>query len=210
MVGIKNRDLSVSLLWFLHDRVPAPLVPWSLAMLSELSVIDGFWPRLQWSLGSATALLTAGVRHSYACRCQDGWRPDVPLIAGYEFLFSAQLIGLLTWQLPRLTESWRYAIPALIMSYGIAALPGLLGFALWLRDAGARIGIIGFSIAHILLNLEYISRGAAPHPALTTARIAIDSVIILALCRPSLRREFQLTPLALQLRDETPERSCDV
>ena len=173
-------------------------------MIAEMSAIDRFWPRLQWSLGSTSALLRAWVRLSLERRPKEGWRIDVALIAGYQFVFSGLLIGLLTWQLPQLTESWKYAIPALIICYGIATLPGALGFALVLRDEAARMGTIFFSVGHALLDLEYIRRGIAPHPALTATRIAVDLLIILVLCRQPVRRQFQLTHLALHLGNEPP------
>ena len=195
-----RNDFPTQVLAFLHDRIPATLQPWSLAMLAELAVIEGFWTRLRWSLGGMATLVTAWLRHSPNPSPREGDRLDVSLIAGYQFLFSAVLIGLMTWQLPRITESWKYAVPALIMCYAVAALPAVLGFGIVLRDEAARVGTVIFSIGHALLNLEYIRRGLAPHAELTAVRIAADVVIIIALNRRAVRRAFQLSPIALHLR----------
>jgi len=145
------------------------------------------------------------LRHVFA-RCFGGEerRLDVSLIAGYHFLFSATLIGLITWQLPRITESWKNAGPALVICYGVAALPAVFGLGLVLRDEGARIGTIALTIAHLLLNIEYVRRGMAPIPELTTVRIAADLLIIILLMRRPVRRHFQMSPLALRLGDHEP------
>jgi hypothetical protein len=198
-----RNDLPFQLLAFLHDRMPATLQPWSQAVLAELAVVEGFWARLRWSLGGITTLVKARLRLSAGPSPQEAGRLDVSLIAGYQFLFSAVLIGIMTWQLPRVTESWKYAVPALIMSYGVAALPAVLGFGLALRDEAARVGTVIFSIAHALLNLEYIRRGLAPHAELTALRVAIDVVIIVTLNRQAVRRAFQLSPIALHLRGDS-------
>jgi hypothetical protein len=199
MSTMRNEDLSTRLLMLLHDRLPATLQPWSQAMLAELAVIGGFWPRIQWSLGGAIALLTAWLHSGLHAQTGEERRLDVSLIAGYQFLFSAMLIGLLTWQLPQITEPRKYAVPALIMCYAVAALPSVLGLGLMLRDEAARVGTIVFSIAHLLLNIEYIRRGIAPHAELTAVRIAVDLLIILVLSRRRVRLDFQLSPLALHL-----------
>lgn len=61
MSGTQN-DFSRRVLAFLQDRIPPSLQPWNEAMLAELAVIEGFWPRLGWSLGGMIALLTATLR----------------------------------------------------------------------------------------------------------------------------------------------------
>ena len=127
-------------------------------------------------------------------------RLDVSLIVGYQFLFSAMLMGVLTWQLPRITESWSYAVPALIICYALSALPAVLGLGLALRDEGARIGTIILSAVHALVEFEYFRRGLAPYVELTVLRIAIDVAIVIVLNRPVVRRAFQLSPISLQLR----------
>ena len=152
-----SNDFPTQVLAFLHDRIPATLQPWSLAMLAELAVIEGFWTRLRWSLGGMATLVTAWLRHSPNPSPREGDRLDVSLIAGYQFLFSAVLIGLMTWQLPRITESWKYAVPALIMCYAVAALPAVLGFGIVLRDEAARVGTVIFSIGHALLQRRRLS-----------------------------------------------------
>lgn len=98
-----RNDFPTHLLAFLHDRMPATLQPWSQAMLAELAIIEGFWTRLRWSLGGMATLMTAWLRHSASPSPREGGRLDVSLIAGYQFLFSAVLIGIMTWQLPRIT-----------------------------------------------------------------------------------------------------------
>jgi hypothetical protein len=198
-----RNDLPTQLLTLLRDRMPPTLQPWSQAMLSELAVIEGFWTRLRWSLGGMITLVTARLRLSAGRSPREGGRLDVSLIAGYQFVSSAVLIGVMTWQLPRITESWKYAVPVLIMSYAVCALPAVLGLGLALRDDAARIGTIIFSIAHALLNFEYIRRGLAPHAGFTAVRIAADVLIIIALNRRAVRRAFQLSPIALHLRGDS-------
>jgi hypothetical protein len=158
---------------------------------------------LRWCLGGVTTLVTAWLRISGGASRKEGGRFDVSLIAGYQFLFSAVLIGIMTWQLPRITASWKYAVPALIMCYGVAAMPAVLGFGLALRDEAARVGTVIFSIAHAFLNLEYIRRGLAPHAQFTALRVAVDVVIIITLNRQAVRRAFQLSPIALHLRGDS-------
>jgi hypothetical protein len=172
-------------------------------MLAELAVIEGFWTRLRWSLGGMATLVTARMRHSANSSPRKDGRLAVSLIAGYQFLFSAVLIGVMTWQLPRITESWVYAVPVLIMCYALSALPAVLGFGLALRDEAARVGVVIFSIGHALINFEYIRRSLAPHAEFTAVRIAADVVIIIALNRRAVRRAFQLSPIALHVRGDS-------
>ena len=195
-----QNDLSQRLLTFLHDKLPATLQPWCGAMLSELAVIDGFWSRLQWSLGGMIALMAAASRVSAQSVAKQDGGLDVSLIAGYHFLFSAVLIGIMTWQLPQVTESWSYAVPALIMCYALAVVPAVLGFGLVLRDEAARVGTVIFTIAHALLNFEYIRRGLAPHARFTAVRVVADVVIIIVLNRRAVRQAFQHSPITLHLR----------
>jgi hypothetical protein len=195
-----QNDFSMRLLAFLHDRMSVALQPWGEAMLAELAVIEGFWTRLRWSLGGMFALMIASLhRRAQLGAKQDGGL-DVSLIAGYHFLFSAVLIGIMTWQLPQVTESWKYAVPALLMCYALATLPAVLGFGLVLRDEAARVGTVIFSIAHALLNFEYIRRGLTPHARFTAVRIVADVVVIIALNRRAVRRAFQHSPITLHLR----------
>jgi hypothetical protein len=194
-----QNDFSMRALAFLQERIP-PSLQWSEAMLAELAIIEGFWPRLRWSLGGMIALLTATLRLSARSAATQDGGIEVSLIAGYHFLFSAVLIGIMTWQLPQVTESWKYAVPALIMCYALAMLPAVLGFGLVLRDEAARVGAVMFTIAHWLLNFEFIRRGLAPHPRFTALRLVADVVIIIALNRPAVRRVFQHSPITLHLR----------
>ena len=151
--------------------------------------------------GMATSLSRAAFRLIIGSSgLEEDRRLDVSLIVGYQFLFSAMLMGVLTWQLPRITESWSYAVPALIICYALSALPAVLGLGLALRDEGARIGTIILSAVHALLEAEYIRRGLAPYVELTALRIAIDVAIIIVLNRRVVRRAFQLSPITLQLR----------
>jgi len=168
-------------------------------MLAELTLVKGFWPRLQWSLGCVMALTTAWLRGNCGHNLGQERRLDVTLIAIYHFLFSATLIGLITWQLPRITEPWKYAIPALIMCYAISVLPAIFGLGLILRDEAARVGTILFTIVHMLLNFEFIHRGIAPHTELTFIRIAADLLIILVLSGKAVRCRFEFSPVALHL-----------
>lgn len=199
-MSTKNNDLAARLLFWLHKRLPSVLQFWSEAMLAELSVVEGFWNRLQWSLGSAVTLLTSWARLSRGDDSKSPQSREVTLIAAYQFLFSMVLVGLMIWQLPRVTEPWQYAFPVLIMCFALALLPGILGFGLMLRDDAARVGTQLFSLVHGLFNLEYIRRGLAPHPEFTAARILLDIVIILVLQRHSVRRIFELSPIRLDLR----------
>lgn len=199
MSTAKN-DCSARLLLWLHKRLPSWLRVWSEAMLAELSVVEGFWNRLQWSLGSAGTLLMFWARLSWSGDSGETRSLAVNLIAAYQFLFAVVLIAVLTWQLPEITESWKYAVPALIMCYAVAALPAILGFGLVLRDDAARVGTQMFALAHALFNLEYIRRGLSPHAEFTAARILLDIVIIMALQRRAVRRVFELSPISLHLR----------
>jgi hypothetical protein len=200
IMSTTQNDFSVRVLAFLQDRVPASLQPWNEAMLAELAVVEGFWPRLRWSLGGMIALLTAALRLSARSATKQPGGVEVSLVAAYHFLFSAVLIGMTTWQLPQVTESWKYAVPALIMCYALATLPAVLGFGLVLRDEAARVGTVMFTIAHWLVNFEFIRRGLAPHPRFTTLRLVADVVIIIALNRGAVRRAFQHSPITLHLR----------
>ena len=151
--------------------------------------------------GMATSLSRAAFRLIIGSSGpEEDRRLDVSLIVGYQFLFSAMLMGVLTLQLPRITESWSYAVPALIVCYALSGLPAVLGLGLALRDEGARLGTIILSAVHALLEAEYIRRGLAPYVELTALRIAIDVAIIIVLNRRVVRRAFQLSPITLQLR----------
>jgi hypothetical protein len=113
-----RNDLATRLLVFLLEKIPGSLEPWGQAVLAELAVIEGFRARVQWSLGGAIALITGSIRLvAGPCGPEEDRRLDVSLIVGYQFLFSAMLMGALTWQLPRITESWSYVVPALIICY---------------------------------------------------------------------------------------------
>ena len=195
-----RNDFATQLLLFLLEKIPATLEPWGQAMLAELAVIDGFWTRLRWSLGGGMTLVTASIRLTIGSSGpEEDRRLDVSLIVGYQFLFSAMLMGVLTWQLPRITESWSYAVPALIICYALSALPAVLGLGLAFRDEGARIGTIILSAVHALVEFEYFRRGLARYVELTALRIAIDVAIIIVLNRRVVRRAFQLSPISLQL-----------
>src|SRR6516225_127217 len=147
-----RNDFATQLLLFLLEKIPATLEPWGQAMLAELAVIDGFWTRLRWSLGGGMTLVTASIRLIIGSSGpEEDRRLDVSLIVGYQFLFSAMLMGVLTLQLPRITESWSYAVPALIVCYALSGLPAVLGLGLALRDEGARLGTIILSAVHALL-----------------------------------------------------------
>ena len=147
-----RNDFATQLLLFLLEKIPATLEPWGQAMLAELAVIDGFWTRLRWSLGGGMTLVTASIRLIIGSSGpEEDRRLDVSLIVGYQFLFSAMLMGVLTLQLPRITESWSYAVPALIVCYALSGLPAVLGLGLALRDEGARIGTIILSSVHALV-----------------------------------------------------------
>src|SRR5215472_284277 len=196
-----RNDLATQLLLFLLEKIPATLEPWGQAMLAELAVIEGLWTRVRWFLGCAITLVTASIRLVVgASGPKEDRRLDVSLIVGYQFLFSAMLMGVLTWQLPRITESWSHAVPALIICYVLSALPAVLGLGLAFRDEGARIGTIILSAVHALVEFEYFRRGFAPYVELTALRIAIDVAIIIVLNRRVVRRAFQLSPITLQLR----------
>jgi hypothetical protein len=148
-----HKDLPARILEFFVTRQPSSLDPWSQAMLVELTLVKGVGARLQWALGGVFALLDAQLRLKAK---ENGWRLDVLLVAAYHFIFSGVLIVLITWQLPQITESWKYAVPTLIMAYMLAALPAVLGFGLFFGDDAARIGIVLFSLAHVLLTFGYL------------------------------------------------------
>ncbi len=193
----KHNDLPSRILRFFVTRQPVSLDPWHHAMLAELSLVEGFWARFEWALGGIYVLAAARLRRS----AQDnGWRLDILLIAAYHFLFSCVLIGLLTWQLPEITESWKYVVPTLIMAYMLAAIPAVLGVGLFLGDDAARIGTVLFSVAHALLACAYLTRVHVwAFPAL---RIGLDVVMIAILLRPQVRRAFQTSPISLHLRNQ--------
>ena len=185
-------DIPERLLSVVAERLPDALQPWSEAMLAELALVSGFWARLQWAAGGIFALATAQLRTSSR---QNGRRIDVLLIVVYHFVFSAVLIGAVTWQLPQITESWKYAVPALAICYLLSALPGVLGLGLWLRDEAARIGVLIFSLAHALLTCGYMSQAA--HWVFPGFRIGLDLLIIVILLRPQVSRSFQSSPITL-------------
>lgn len=161
-------------------------------MLAELALVEGFWARLRWTMGGAFALATAQLRTSSR---KNDRRIDILLIAAYHFVFSAVLIGTVTWQLPRISEAWKYAVPALAICYLLSALPGVLGLGLLLRDEAARIGVLIFSLAHALLTCGYMSQAA--HWAFPGFRIGLDLFIIVILLRPQVLRSFQTSPITL-------------
>ncbi len=191
MKSVRN-DFPEQLLAFTANRLPDALQPWAEAMLAELAFVQGFWTRLYWAAGGASALATAQLRASSR---RNGWRLDVFLIAAYHFAFSAVLIGTITWQLPKITESWKYAAPALAICYLLSALPGVLGFGLLLRDEAARTGVLIFSLAHALLTCGYLSQ--TTHWAFPGFRIGLDLLIIVVLLRPQVLRSFQTSPITL-------------
>lgn len=191
MKSVSN-DIPEQLLAFAAKRLPDTLQPWLEAMLSELALVEGFWARLRWATGGAFALAGAQLR---ANSRRNGWRLDVLLIAAYHFVFSAVLIGTLTWQLPRITEPWKYAVPALAICYLLSALPGVLGFGLVLRDEAARIGVLIFSVAHALLACGYVSH--AGQLAFPSFRVGLDLLMVVVLLRPEVLRSFQTSPITL-------------
>jgi hypothetical protein len=200
-------DLSSRLLIFLLNRVPEKLAPWCEAMLDELAVIDGFWERSLWSVGGALTLVTAWRRFVVRPTSTEQRPPVLTLIAGYHVLFSVVLFAVLTWQLPEITASWTAALPPVLISYAISALPATLGFGLHLGDNSARIGAMLFSNAHAILTLEYVRRGLSHHVAFSSLLIVLDVAIIGALNVQSVRLFFQPSPLTLRLEMESPESS---
>lgn len=191
------------LLSWLAARLPDEQSLWCQAMLAESDIIDNHAHRLQWLFGSVLVALRAhaGVRIRAIASDADGlWLPAEVIVAGaYQCVFSAVLLGILVFQLPRIKESWTDALPAVAICMLIAAIPGVLGFGLLLLDNAARWGTLVFSVAHALLAWRRISIGAVP-PTLPLIRIALDAFIIAALVRPAIIRRF--TPSSLRLKLE--------
>jgi hypothetical protein len=191
-------DVPARLLAFIASRLPESLIPWSEAMLAELSFVEGSWARLQWAAGGVFALATAQLRMKARAH---GWRLDVFLIAAYHLVFAAILIGVLTWQLPQIKESWKYAVPALAICYLLSALPAVLGLGLLLRDDAARIGTLLFSLAHILLTCGTMSH-TGNHWGFPAFRIGIDALMVVILLRPKVSSFFRTSPIMLHLRNQ--------
>ena len=185
-MAITQPDLLARFLQLVADQMPPPLAPWGEAMLAELEAVHGFTARLGWVFGSVATLLIEWLKFVFARDRHRAWSVDA--IAAYHVLFTVVLLGTLTWQLPRITESWKYALPALLLCYGIAVVPAVLGVGLVLRDNAARVATIVFSISHALLTVEFLRH--SPLPAFSVLRIVVDITIIALLCRRSVRGRF--------------------
>jgi hypothetical protein len=192
----------IRLLIWLGARLPEELSLWCDAILAEASAIEDHIDRLHWLLGGLSVAVKAhtGMRIRGLMSDAEGrWLPaEVVVVAAYQCIFSAVLLGLLLFQLPRITEHWTDALPAVAICTLIALIPGVLGFGLFLLDNAARWGTLVFLIAHALLAWRRISISVVP-PTLPVIRIALDAFIIAALLRPAIIRRFIPSRVELKL-----------
>jgi hypothetical protein len=162
-------------------------------MLAELEVVQGFMARLGWVFGSITTLTVEWLKFRFIPGRRRAGNMVVAVIAGYHSLFTLALLATLTWQIPRITESWKYALPALLLCYGISLVPAVLGVGLILRDNAARIATIVLSIGHALLTMEYLH--VTFYPGFPVLRIAVDVLMIALLTGRNVRSMFEQGPL---------------
>jgi hypothetical protein len=192
----------IRLLIWLGAGLPEELSLWCDAILAEAAAIEDHIDRLRWLLGGLSVAVKAhaGMRiRGLVSDAEGRWLPaEVVVVGAYQCLFSAVLLGLLVFQLPRITERWTDALPAVAICTLIALIPGVLGFGLFLLDNAARWGTLVFSAAHALLAWRRISVGVV-HPTLPVIRIAFDVFIIAGLARPAIIRRFIPTRVELKL-----------
>jgi len=189
------------LIW-LGARLPDEQSLWCDAILAESAEFEDHIDRLQWLLGGLSVAVRAhaGMRIRGIISDSQGRRlpAEVVVVGAYQCIFSTVLLGLLIFQLPRITEHWTDALPAVAICALIALIPGALGFGLFLLDNAARWGTLVFSIAHALLAWRRISIGVV-HPTHPFIRIAFDAFIIAALVRPTIIRRFMPSRVELKL-----------
>lgn len=187
----------------LMQRLPEEHSVWCKALIAEAAEIHKSGERLRWMTGGVVvALRTYALNRIDAVTTDlDGKRLPamVLIIASYQVLFSLVLVGLLTFQLGLVRESWTDALPVLLIAFFVAIVPGVLGFGLLILDDAARWGTLVFSIAHALLAFHRLST-APVSPTLPTMRIVFDAFIIAILLCPVIRRRFQDRALQLNLR----------
>jgi len=191
----------IRLLNRLAAHLPEDYSMWCEAIVAESAVIPENIDRLQWLWGGVSVAIKAhaSIRIRSIASDSDGrWLPAEVIVAGaYQCLFSVVLLGIIVFQLPRITEPWTDALPAVAICALIASIPSVLGFGLFLLDNAARWGTLVFSVAHALLAWHRISTGVT-RPTLPLIRIAFDAFIIAALMRTAIIQRF--TPSRVQLK----------
>lgn len=192
----------IRLLDWLGAKLPEEDSLWCNAILAESGAIDNQADRLEWLWGGVFVAAKTHIElriREIASDAEGRWLPiEVILVAAYQCIFSAALLGILIFQVPRITEHWTDALPAVAICSLIALIPGVLGFGLFLLDNAARWGTLVFSVAHALLAWHRISLGGI-HLTLPTIRIAFDAFIIAALARPAIIRRFIPSRVQLEL-----------
>lgn len=127
----------------------------------------------------------------------------VRLIAGYFWLFSAVIFGVLFWQMAthQIHGAWAEKVIVLAGCFLLALLPGVLGVGLWLLDNAARIGAIIFALLHAISEAAFLSHVHIPSRAFTWFRILLDAAIIMALVSPQIRAAFMWKPAEFSIRE---------
>lgn len=192
----------IRLLTWLGTKLPEEQSLWCDAILAESGAIDNQAHRLRWLWGGifVAAKTHIELRIRGIASDTEGRRlpAEVIIVGAYQCMFSAVLLGVIISQLPRITEHWTDALPAVAICALIASIPGVLGFGLLLLDNAARWGTLVFSVAHALLAWHRISISVS-HPALPAIRIVFDAFIIAALVRPAITRRFIPSRVQLEL-----------
>ena len=195
-------SILIRLLTWLGDNLSAEQSLWYEAILAESAAIQSAQDRMQWLSGGVFLAIRAHAATRIRAMVVDAEGRRLPteviLVAAYQCLFSLVLLGLLVFQLPRITERWTDAVPALSIMFLVIIVPGVLGFGLLVLDNSARWGTLAFSIIHAMLAWRRFS-GSPVHPMMPIIRIAFDAFIIAVLIRPAIVRRFIHRQIQLKL-----------
>jgi hypothetical protein len=187
----------------LAKKLPPELREWLDAIISEAAAVPRGRARIFWVCGGLAALISElfriGIRR--ITRDHDGNQLPLELliVAAYQCLFSAVLIGVIAFQIPQIRESWIDAIPVLAICLFLVCLPAVFGVGLFLLDDASRIASIIFSIAHGLMACHMIQLKWPDHAVLPILRLLFDAFVIFALLRKSVRSRFNMPRQELHL-----------
>lgn len=185
------------------NKLPRGLREWYIAVLNEAAALPRGTARVLWIFGGLAAILgelfRIGIRR--LTTDHDGSRLPLELliVAAYQCLFSAMLIGVVAFQIPHIHERWIDAIPVLAICLFLVCLPAVFGVGLFLLDDASRIASIIFSIAHGLMACQMIQLKWPDHALVPIVRLLFDGFVIFALLRKSVRSRFKIPRQELHL-----------
>lgn len=185
------------------NKIPPELREWWNAIITEAAAVPGGTARVLWLCGGLAALAGESLRIGIRRIATDHEGKLLPLqlliVAVYQCLFSAVLVGVIAFQIPHIRERWIDAIPVLAICLFLASLPAVFGAGLFLLDDASRIASIVFSIAHALLSCQMIHL-KWPEPGLVPIlRLLFDGFVIFTLLKRSVRSRFNTPRQELHL-----------